>query len=308
MGGAKSVPSQSQVTRSGAFAPALAAQLVDRRDRYYDTVVDDARHSLTVARRGPLRRGHPDVDAGRRLSPRGRPGDGVRVRDSDTGAIQVRAHCVINAAGVWTDEVQALSKERGPLQGPGVRRVCTSSCRATGSSARRPSSCAPRTPCCSSSRGSALDHRYHRHRLEPRSRPPRGNPQDIDYILDRVNEVLVSPLTHDDIEGVYAGLRPLLAGEDEGTSTLSREHAVAVVAPASLSIAGGKYTTYRVMGADAVDACNDFIPTRVAPSITERVPAGADGYFALINQCDFLGSAWAAPVAACAGCSTATDR
>ena len=44
------------------------------------------------------------------------------------------------------------------------------------------------------------------------------------------------------------------------------------------------------MAADAVDACDDYIPTRVAPSITERVPLlGADGYFALINQCEHLG-------------------
>ena len=119
---------------------------------------------------------------------------------------------------------------------------------------------------------------------------PAATRADIDYILERVNEVLVTQLTHDDIEGVYAGLRPLLAGEDDQTSKLSREHAVATVAPGLVSIAGGKYTTYRVMASDAVDACNDFIPTRVAPSITERVPLlGADGYFALINQCEHLG-------------------
>ena len=61
----------------------------------------------------------------------------------------------------------------------------------------------------------------------------------------------MTPLTHDDIEGVYAGLRPLLAGESEQTSKLSREHAVARVAPGLVAIAGGKYTTYRVMAADA---------------------------------------------------------
>ena len=58
---------------------------------------------------------------------------------------------------------------------------------------------------------------------------------DIDYILGHVNKVLATPLTHDDIDGVYAGLRPLLAGESEETSKLSREHAVAVPSPASRS-------------------------------------------------------------------------
>ncbi|MDT5248451.1 MAG: glycerol-3-phosphate dehydrogenase, partial [Mycobacterium sp.] len=72
---------------------------------------------------------------------------------------------------------------------------------------------------------------------------------------------------------------------------LSREHAVAVPAPGLVAIAGGKYTTYRVMGADAIDAASEFIPTRVAPSITEKVPLmGADGYFALINQTEHVGA------------------
>jgi glycerol-3-phosphate dehydrogenase len=98
-------------------------------------------------------------------------------------------------------------------------------------------------------------------------------------------------LSHADIDGVYAGLRPLLAGESEDTSTLSREHAVAVPAPGLVAIAGGKYTTYRVMAADAIDAASQYIPARVAQSITEKVPLlGADGYFALINQTEHVGA------------------
>jgi glycerol-3-phosphate dehydrogenase len=119
---------------------------------------------------------------------------------------------------------------------------------------------------------------------------PAATKADIDYILETVNTVLATPLTHDDIDGVYAGLRPLLAGESEETSKLSREHAVATPAPGLVAIAGGKYTTYRVMGQDAVDAASEFVPTRVAPSITEKVPLmGADGYFALINQTEHVG-------------------
>src|SRR5690606_1568321 len=100
-----------------------------------------------------------------------------------------------------------------------------------------------------------------------------------------------TPLTHDDIEGVYAGLRPLLAGESEETSKLSREHAVARVSPGLVAIAGGKYTTYRVMAADAVDAAVVDVPERVQESITDKVPlVGADGYHALVNQADHLAS------------------
>jgi glycerol-3-phosphate dehydrogenase len=120
---------------------------------------------------------------------------------------------------------------------------------------------------------------------------PAATKADIDYILEHVNAALATPLTHDDIDGVYAGLRPLLAGESEETSKLSREHAVASPTPGLVAIAGGKYTTYRVMGADAVDAAAEFVPSRVAPSITEKVPlVGADGYFALVNQTEQVGA------------------
>jgi glycerol-3-phosphate dehydrogenase len=62
---------------------------------------------------------------------------------------------------------------------------------------------------------------------------------------------------------------------------------VARVAPGLVAIAGGKYTTYRVMAADAVDAAAVDIPHRVAPSITDKVPLlGADGYHALVNQAE----------------------
>src|SRR5690606_9615933 len=82
---------------------------------------------------------------------------------------------------------------------------------------------------------------------------PAASASDIEYILDHVNTVLDRPLTTDDIEGVYAGLRPLLSGEDEATSKLSREHAVVEPMLGLMLVAGGKYTTYRVMAKGVVD-------------------------------------------------------
>ncbi|MFC0220844.1 glycerol-3-phosphate dehydrogenase/oxidase, partial [Nocardioides zeicaulis] len=118
---------------------------------------------------------------------------------------------------------------------------------------------------------------------------PAASRADIDYILDHVNTVLAKPLTHDDIEGVYAGLRPLLSGESEATSSLSREHAVARPQPGLISIAGGKYTTYRVMAADAVDAALVDLPSGVGTCVTDQIPlVGAQGYLALSNQTDRL--------------------
>ena len=91
---------------------------------------------------------------------------------------------------------------------------------------------------------------------------PAASSADIGYLLDQVNRVLVRPVTADQILGVYAGLRPLLAGESDETSRLSREHAVVTPVPGLVLVAGGKYTTYRVMAEDAVDAAVAGLPGR----------------------------------------------
>ncbi|MEP6760890.1 MAG: glycerol-3-phosphate dehydrogenase C-terminal domain-containing protein, partial [Sporichthyaceae bacterium] len=113
---------------------------------------------------------------------------------------------------------------------------------------------------------------------------PAASRSDIDYLLAHVNEVLVSPLTREDVEGVYAGLRPLLSGESEPTSKLSREHMVAHPVPGLVVVAGGKYTTYRVMAKDAVDAVSEGLGRTVPASCTDRVPlVGAEAFVALWN-------------------------
>jgi glycerol-3-phosphate dehydrogenase len=113
---------------------------------------------------------------------------------------------------------------------------------------------------------------------------PAATRTDIDYLLERANAVLAAPLGHDDVEGVYAGLRPLLEGESAESSRLSREHTVAV--PSGLvAVAGGKYTTYRVMARDDIDVVARALDFRVPESPTEHVPLlGAVGYHALWNR------------------------
>ncbi len=294
LGGAKSVPAQKHLTRAGALrlSPGLKRSSLIGGIRYYDTVVDDARHTMTVARTaahyGAVVRCSTQVVA---LLREGDRVIGVRVRDSEDGSItEVRGHVVVNATGVWTDEIQALSKQRGRFQvraSKGVHMVVPRD-RIVSDVAiilRTAEVGDVRHPV-----GQPLDHRNHRYRLESRPGPSRGHQgRHRLHPADR-QPVLATPLTHADIDGVYAGLRPLLAGESEETSKLSREHAVAVPAPGLVAIAGGKYTTYRVMAADAIDTAVQFVPARVAPSITEKVSLlGAVGYFALINQVEHVG-------------------
>jgi glycerol-3-phosphate dehydrogenase len=103
-------------------------------------------------------------------------------------------------------------------------------------------------------------------------------------------------LTADDVVGVYAGLRPLLDGSGDDTTKLSREHAVAEPAPGFFVVAGGKYTTYRVMAADVVDAATKGLGA--APSLTKHLPLhGAVGYRELLADREGLAARSGLPVA-----------
>ncbi|WP_445188094.1 glycerol-3-phosphate dehydrogenase/oxidase [Pseudonocardia sp. Cha107L01] len=291
MAGGRAVPRQKHLTRSGALrmAPALRPDSLIGAVRYYDAQADDARHTMTVARTaahyGAVVRNSTQVIGFLREADRV---SGVRVKDTENGEeAEISASVVINCTGVWTDELQQLAGGRGRFRvraSKGVHilvprdRIVSD----TGIILRTEKSVLFIIPWGSHWLIGTTDTDWHLDLAHPAA--TRG---DIDYILEHTNKVLVTPLTHDDIEGVYAGLRPLLAGESEQTSKLSREHAVARVAPGLVAIAGGKYTTYRVMAADAVDAAAVDIPRRVAPSITDKVPLiGADGYHALVNQAE----------------------
>jgi len=293
MGGRTSLPGQKHLSRRAALRmfPGLRPDAMVGAVRYFDAQVDDARHTLTVARTaaryGAVVRASTQAVGFVRESDRV---VGVTVRDAEDGReATVRAGVVLNCTGVWTDEVQSLSGGRGRFRvraSKGVHVVVPRE-RITGDAGlvlRTPSSVLFVIPWKSHWLIGTTDTEWSLDLAHPAA-----TKSDIDYLLDCVNSVLVSPLTEDDIEGVYAGLRPLLAGESEETSALSREHAVARVVPGLISIAGGKYTTYRVMAADAVDAAAEDLPRRVAPSCTDRVPLlGADGYFAMRNQVDAL--------------------
>ncbi len=294
MGGARSVPRHRHLTRAGALrlVPGLRRDSLVGGIRYYDGQVDDARHTLGVARTaaayGALVRTSTQVVGFVKEADRVA---GVKVRDVETGAeTTVRAKVVINSTGVWTDELQRLSGGRGRFKvraSKGVHVVVARDKIASESGIilKTEKSVLFVIPWKAHWIIGTTDTDWNLDLAHPAA-----TKADIDYILTQANKVLAVPLEHADIEGVYAGLRPLLAGESEESSKLSREHAVARVAPGLVAIAGGKYTTYRVMGADAVDQAAEDLPGRINPSCTEDVPlVGAEGYKALINQADRLG-------------------
>lgn len=300
-GSGRSVPLHRHLTRSGArrLCPALKPKALVGAIRYYDALADDARHTLTVARTaaayGALVRSSTEVVAFMRAGDRV---CGARLRDVETQQeTEVLARVVVNCTGVWTDDIQRLAGGRGRFHvraSKGVHVVVPRDriSSETGLILRTERSVLFVIPWGNHWIVGTTDTDWELDKAHPAA-----SESDIDYILDHVNAVLAVPLTREDIQGVYAGLRPLLSGESEDSSQLSREHAVARPQPGLISIAGGKYTTYRVMAADAIDAAAQDIERAVPASVTEHIPlVGAEGYHAMVNQVSPLAQRYAMPV------------
>jgi glycerol-3-phosphate dehydrogenase len=267
--------------------------------RFYEGLVDDARHTMTLARTA-AHHGALCVNS-TRVTDFVRESDrvaGVEVTDLETGdQFQIRARQVINAAGVWTDEIQDMVGGRGQFQvraSKGVHLVVPRNRinSATGVITRTEKSLLFIIPWGSHWIIGTTDTDWNLDLAHPAA-----SQTDIDYLLGHVNSLLEDPLTRDDVVGVYAGLRPLLAGESDSTSKLSREHAVASPVRGLTVIAGGKYTTYRVMAKDAVDAAVHGLERNVPASCTEQVPLqGAEGYPAAFNSRHHLAARSGLPV------------
>jgi glycerol-3-phosphate dehydrogenase len=289
----RGVPRHRHVTRRGArrLAPSLRKDALVGGIQYYDAQVDDARFTMFLARTAAAYGAH--------VASRARAVGLLREGERVTGAVvhdlekdrtfEVRARQVVNATGVWTDETQSLAGERGQFHvraSKGIHLVVPRDRirSRTGLILRTEKSVLFVIPwgrhwiIGTTDTDWALDKAH-----------PAASASDIDYLLEHVNSVLERPLTREDVEGVYAGLRPLLAGESEATSKLSREHAVAHTVPGLVVVAGGKFTTYRVMAKDAVDEAVHglaaVLDRNVPGSCTEDVPLlGADGFEALWNS------------------------
>lgn len=299
----RGLPRHRHLSRRGALAvaPGLRPDALVGAVEYYDAQVDDARFVLELVRAaaglGAVPVSRLAVEGFRRDGERI---SGVTVRDAETGATaEIRARVTILATGVWTEETEALAGR--------VRAVRV-----------RPSKgihvLVPRDRLASTSALILRTERsvlfvlpWGRHWLigttdtdwDLDKARPVATATDVDYLLDHVNTVLAEPLGRDDVDAAFAGLRPLVAGlgvvrgpgekgggklgrvtrEDTGTTTVSREHAVARPAPGLVVVSGGKFTTYRVMAADAVDAAVAEGGFSVGASDTAHLPLpGATGF------------------------------
>ncbi len=288
-GQAPGVPWHRHVSRKGLQrdAPGLRKGAFRGGLSYSDAQVDDARYVAMLARTAASYGAH--IASRVRVEGFLKVGErvvGVTARDLMTDeTFEIHAKQVVNATGVWTSDLQELVGERATFSvrsSKGIHLVVPRD------RFRSKYGLLLRT-----AKSVLFVIPWGRHWLigttdtdwELDKAHPAATAADIDYLLEQVNRVLKTPLTRDDVEGVFAGLRPLLAGESDETSKLSREHLVAQPVPGLVMVAGGKWTTYRVMAKDAIDAAADALDGRVPESITHDVPLlGAEGYKAAWNR------------------------
>jgi len=277
-----------------AQAPGVAADRLVGAVKFWDAQVDDARHTMFVARTAAAHGAAiaSSVRARGLVMTDGRV-SGVQVRCGETGReLVIEARVVVNATASWTDQIQAMAGQPDPRvrAQPDLRVRASKGVHLVVHRDRIPGDVGLITRTSSSvlfvipwgerwligttDTDWDLDLAH-----------PAASRTDIDYLLAEANRWLADPLGPEDVIGVYAGLRPLLEGESDDTSSLTRKHAVHSSAPGMVTVAGGKYTTYRVMAADAIDAATAEAGIRVGASVTSALPLlGAPGLGAFRDQ------------------------
>lgn len=274
------------------IAPSLRTDVVTGAVRYFDAQVDDARHTMMIARtakrHGAAIITHAKVDS---LIKKGKRVTGAVVSDLNSKKkINVKATTVIMCAGVWSDQ---LHKSFGIEPGYEVKMSKGIHIVLPGHAIKAEEGIIIKTavsvlfiiPWKNQWMIGTTDTEYLGDPNEPLA-----DRSDVQYIIEQANRVLSPRINSEQVTGVFAGLRPLVANKkDVETTKLSREHTVDRPVPGFVSLAGGKYTTYRVMAKDAVDMATNDITKLTNESITSKLPIiGTDGYWALTQQVDDL--------------------
>ncbi len=259
---------------------------------YYDAQVDDARHTMTLARTAA---GYGATIATRVECINLLREDGVvvgaEVRDVESGRIfEVQAAVTALAAGVWSDEIHhaaGIQPGFSVTMSKGVHITVPGSAieLETGVIIKTDVSVLFIIPWKNEWLIGTTDTPWTGERDNPLA-----TSEDVAYILEHANQVLVRQIQESDILAVFTGLRPLVdTKRGSATTKISREHIVDHPMRGLVSVAGGKYTTYRIMARDLVDAAVSDLDRKVPESCTEDVVlVGGDGVTALRNRTALL--------------------
>lgn len=260
--------------RTVAAIPGVRTESLAGAVAYWDGIFDDARLALTLARtaiaQGACVLNHCRVEALSRDAD-GRI-DGLEAIDAETGARhRVRARCVINATGVWVDEVRRMDRPSGgdivqPSQG--VHLVVDREFQPSERAILVPSTADGRVlfvvPWMGRTILGTTDTPRHDLAVEPLPFE-----EEIDFILAESARYLARPPARADVRSMWVGLRPLVRpadGEAGSTKSVSREHTVLVADSGLVTVTGGKWTTYRAMAEDVLAECFEakLLPARPA--------------------------------------------
>ena len=281
--------------------PTLPADKLMPSYLYYDAEADDARLVVTVARTAALRFGATLVNrtevVGLQKDSNGNV-NGVTVK-ADGRTFTVSTKAVVNAAGVWSDDVRALDEAEHP---PSIRPAKGVHITVPWSKVRN--TVAAVIPVPGDKRSvfvvpwgqftfvGTTDTDY----TGPID-DPQCNEDDVEYLLRALNGSITETVTTDDILGTWAGLRPLVADPEASgrTADLSRRHKVRRSDSGVVTITGGKLTTYREMAADTIDEVlsevldADRITRFRRRSKTKHIKIhGANGYEELVDSADTI--------------------
>jgi glycerol-3-phosphate dehydrogenase len=288
--------------------PTLPADRIAGGYLYYDAGADDARLTLTVARTAAIDHG-ATVANGVTVTGLLKDADGrvagVRALVDGGDSIEIRARAVVNACGVWSDDVRTLDEGADPASirpAKGIHVTVpwelvrnTIAVVVPVPKDKRSVFVVPWSP----TPDGGFRYTYIGTTDTDYDGPlddPQCTPDDIEYVLRAINfSIGAKPgagdegrnraITPDDILGTWAGLRPLVRSASSGrTADLSRGHQVRTSASGMVTITGGKLTTYRHMAADTVDTVLDQLGQAVEGRVSRRSPTrqlrlrGAEGY------------------------------
>lgn len=227
--------------------------------RYFDAQFDDARLAIalmkTLHKLGGLAINYMPVTG---FVKQAEKISGVQARDEFSGeAMTFKAKAVINATGVWVDDIRKLdSADSKPMLSPsqGVHVVVDQHFYPAKEALLVPKTSDGRVLFVVPWLGKTLIGTTDTPRNDAPFEPD-ALPQEIDFILNTAGQYLANAPTRADVRSVFVGLRPLVSvgGEKQNTKSISREHTV-ITAPSGLvTITGGKWTTYRSMAEEVVD-------------------------------------------------------
>ena len=273
------------------IAPNLQSVGLKGAVRYWDGQFDDARLALALARtavqQGALVANYCPVT---RLNHHQGRICGLQAMDSETQEqFTINARCVVNATGVWVDEVRRkdriaeLDETAAPTVKPsqGVHIVVDAAFWPTQQALMIPKTHDGRVLFVVPWLGATLLGTTDTPRTDA-PLEPLALAGEIDFILDHARHYLTKAPTRADIRSVWVGLRPLAAthghSADE-TKSVSREHSVSHSASGLVTVTGGKWTTYRAMAEDVLAHCmrHRLLPNKPAGLTTQFPLLGAQG-------------------------------